>query len=108
MPVTAESLNEVELTDTSAVWFITWVGRATSTGCQYDSCPRVSHLGPAYVVLYRSAGGATMLFTIAVILLVLWLLGLVSGYTMGNFIYVLLVIALVLFVVGLVSGRRTV
>jgi uncharacterized membrane protein YtjA (UPF0391 family) len=53
-------------------------------------------------------GGATMLFTIAVILLVLWLLGLVSGYTMGNFIYVLLVIALVLFVVGLVSGRRTV
>jgi uncharacterized membrane protein YjdF len=50
----------------------------------------------------------TMLFTIAVILLVLWLLGLVSGYTMGNFIYVLLVIALVLFVVGLVSGRRVV
>jgi uncharacterized membrane protein YtjA (UPF0391 family) len=53
-------------------------------------------------------GGATMLFTIAVILLVLWLLGLVSGYTLGNFIYVLLVIALVLFVVGLLSGRRTV
>jgi hypothetical protein len=51
---------------------------------------------------------AMMLFTIAVILLVLWLLGLVSGYTLGNFIYVLLVIALVLFVVGLVSGRRTV
>ena len=49
-----------------------------------------------------------MLFTIAVILLVLWLLGMVSGYTLGNFIYVLLVIALVLFVVGLVSGRRTV
>jgi uncharacterized protein DUF5670 len=49
-----------------------------------------------------------MLFTIAVILLVLWLLGMVSGYTVGNFIYVLLVIALVLFVVGLVSGRRTV
>ena len=46
----------------------------------------------------------TMLFTIAVILLVLWLLGLVSGYTMGNFIYVLLVIALVLFVVG--PGQR--
>jgi hypothetical protein len=49
-----------------------------------------------------------MLFTIAVILLVLWLLGLVSGYTLGNFIYVLLVIAIVLFVVGLLSGRRTV
>lgn len=49
-----------------------------------------------------------MLYTIAVVLLVLWLLGMVSGYTIGNFIYVLLVIALVLFLVGLVSGRRTV
>ena len=49
-----------------------------------------------------------MLFTIAAVLLVLWLLGLVSGYTMGNFIYVLLVIALVLFVVGLFTGRRTI
>jgi hypothetical protein len=49
-----------------------------------------------------------MLFTIAVILLVLWLLGMVSGYTVGNFIYVLLVIALVLFVVGLVTPRRTI
>jgi hypothetical protein len=62
----------------------------------------------ARLVLSRVAGGRTMLFTIAVILLVLWLLGIVSGYTLGNFIYVLLVIALVLFVVGLVSGRRTV
>ena len=49
-----------------------------------------------------------MLFTIAVILLVLWLLGLISGYTMGNFIYVLLVIAIVLFLVRLLSGRRVV
>jgi hypothetical protein len=50
----------------------------------------------------------TMLYTIAVILLVLWLLGLVTGYTIGAFIHVLLVIAIVLFVVGLVSGRRVV
>ena len=49
-----------------------------------------------------------MLYTIAVSLLVLWLLGLVSGYTIGAFIHVLLVIAVVLFVVGLVSGRRVV
>jgi uncharacterized membrane protein YjdF len=49
-----------------------------------------------------------MLETIAVILLVLWLLGVVSGYTLGNFIYVLLVIAIVLFLVRLVSGRRVV
>jgi uncharacterized membrane protein YjdF len=47
-----------------------------------------------------------MLETIAIILIILWLLGLVSGYTMGNFIYVLLVIAIVLFLVRLISGRR--
>jgi len=49
-----------------------------------------------------------MLETIAIILIVLWLLGVVSGYTLGNFIYVLLVIAIVLFLVRLVSGRRVV
>jgi uncharacterized membrane protein YjdF len=47
----------------------------------------------------------TMLETIAIILIVLWLLGMVSGYTLGNFIYVLLVIAIVLFLVRLISGR---
>jgi hypothetical protein len=49
-----------------------------------------------------------MLETIAIILIVLWLLGMVSGYTLGNFIYVLLVVAIVLFLVRLVSGRRVV
>jgi hypothetical protein len=49
-----------------------------------------------------------MLDTIAIILIVLWLLGLVSGYTMGNFIYVLLAVAIVLFLVRLISGRRVV
>jgi len=47
-----------------------------------------------------------MLYTIAVFLLVVWLLGLVSGYVIGAFIHVLLVIAVVLFLVGFVSGRR--
>jgi len=49
-----------------------------------------------------------VLETIAIILLVLWLLGVVSGYTLGNFIYVLLVVAIVLFLVRLVSGRSVV
>jgi hypothetical protein len=49
-----------------------------------------------------------MLYTIAVILLVLWLLGFVSGYTIGSFIHVLLVIALVLLLVQFLSGRRVV
>jgi hypothetical protein len=46
--------------------------------------------------------------TIAIILIALWLLGMVSGYTMGTFIYILLVIAIVLFLVRLISGRRVV
>ena len=47
-----------------------------------------------------------MLETILIILLVLWLLGLVSSYTLGGFIHILLVIALVLFVVRLARGKR--
>jgi hypothetical protein len=47
-----------------------------------------------------------MLYTIAVILLIAWVLGLVGTYTIGAFLHVLLVIALVLFVVGLLTGRR--
>jgi hypothetical protein len=47
-----------------------------------------------------------MLYTIAVILLVLWLLGLVSGYTIGGFIHVLLVIALVMVLANFITGRR--
>ena len=47
-----------------------------------------------------------MLETIAIILIVLWLLGLVSSYTMGGFIHVLLVIALVVIVLRVLQGRR--
>jgi hypothetical protein len=47
-----------------------------------------------------------MLYTIAVILIVLWLLGLVTGYTMGAFIHVLLVIAVIMVLLSLISGRR--
>jgi uncharacterized protein DUF5670 len=48
-----------------------------------------------------------MLYTIAVILLIAWLLGLLGTFTVGPILHVLLVVALVLFVVGLLSGRRT-
>jgi hypothetical protein len=47
-----------------------------------------------------------MLYTIALILIVLWLLGLVTGYTMGSFIHVLLVIAVITVLLRLISGRR--
>ena len=56
----------------------------------------------------QAAKGKAMLYTIAVVLLILWLLGFVSGYTIGAFIHVLLVIALVLVLVQFLSGRRVV
>ena len=49
-----------------------------------------------------------MLWTIAMVLLVLWVLGLVSSYTMGGFIHLLLVIAVVVVLVRLIQGRRPV
>jgi hypothetical protein len=48
-----------------------------------------------------------MLWTIFVILLVLWLLGLVSSYTLGGFIHLLLVIAVVVLIINLIQGRRS-
>ncbi len=47
-----------------------------------------------------------MLYTIAVVLLILWVLGLVSSYTLGGFIHILLVFAVVMILVNLISGRR--
>lgn len=47
-----------------------------------------------------------MLYTLAVILLILWLLGMVGSYTLGGLIHILLVVALVMVVVNLISGRR--
>ncbi len=49
-----------------------------------------------------------MLYTIAVVMVVLWLLGIVTSYTMGGFIHVLLVIAVVVILVRLISGRSPV
>jgi len=49
-----------------------------------------------------------MLWTIAVVLLILWLLGLVTSYTMGGFIHVLLVVAIIIVLVRVIQGRRAV
>ena len=49
-----------------------------------------------------------MLYTIAVLLLVLWLLGLVSSFTLGGFIHILLVVAIVMILVNLITGRRAI
>ena len=78
----------------------------SSTAIMADLTPSTTGTYVAEHGLRGLEGG--MLETIAIILIVLWLLGLVSGYTMGNFIYVLLVIAIVLFLLRLISGRRVV
>jgi len=48
-----------------------------------------------------------MLYTVAVILIVLWLLGLVSSYTLGGFVHILLVVAVIMILVNFLSGRRS-
>ena len=48
-----------------------------------------------------------MLYTLALVMIVLWLLGLITSYTMGGFIHILLVVALVVLLVRLISGRKT-
>jgi hypothetical protein len=54
----------------------------------------------------RQTENQNMLYTIAVILLVLWLLGLVSSYTLGGFIHILIVVAVVIILVNFISGRK--
>ena len=68
---------------------------------------------PEIAQVNQSAGWKTekvdaMLYTIAVVLLILWLLGLVTSYTMGGFIHILLVIAIVLIVVRLIQGKKVI
>lgn len=69
---------------------------------------RVSlHFGAsAEVSLLFRRGGMKMLWTLVVILLILWLLGVVTSYSLGGVVHLLLVIAIVIIVVNLVTGRR--
>jgi len=56
----------------------------------------------------RSTKGNFMLYTIAMILLVLWLLGLITGTTMGGFVHILLVIAVVMILLRVIAGQKPV
>ena len=75
----------------------------------------LGHIGFFFRVRFRRAfcvagflKGFVMIWTIAVILLVLWLLGMVSSYTLGGFIHILLVVAVISVLVRLIQGRRVV
>jgi hypothetical protein len=63
-------------------------------------------LADRFPELHALEGGVKMLWTIVVILLVLWVLGLVTSYTMGGLIHVLLVIAIIVILVRVIQGRR--
>jgi hypothetical protein len=86
-------------------------GRATSRSRRASngelSLPEKASEGAA-AVKRLEPGRCDMLWTIFVILLVLWLLGVVSSYTLGGFIHLLLVVALVVLLIQLISGRRPV
>jgi hypothetical protein len=56
--------------------------------------------------LFFAKGKKKMLYTVAVVLLILWLLGLVSSYTIGGFIHILLVVAVAVILIRIISGRR--
>jgi len=70
--------------------------------------------GKAYGLLHHGSTrinvkrGIVMLYTVAVVLLILWLLGLVTSYTMGGFIHVLLVVAIVMVLLRVINGRSAV
>jgi len=66
----------------------------------------LAHGATGAPVSLKYAASIVMLETIAIILIVLWLLGLVSSYTMGGFIHILLVIAIVVVLVRLIGGRK--
>jgi uncharacterized protein DUF5670 len=86
--------------------------------CEYESREILDETAESEYWWWRSAGAAlstssqfkrkdrTMLWTIAVVLLALWLLGLVTAYTMGGFIHVLLVIAVIVVLMRIIQGRR--
>jgi hypothetical protein len=75
---------------------------STPQGARIGFSPWAGHEMNSYL-----KGRMTMLYTIAVVLLLVWLLGIAGTFTIGPLIHVLLIVALVLFVVGLLSGRRS-
>ena len=72
--------------------------------CQRDTGMSVTRGGTEFNSKHERI--IVMLYTIAVVLIVLWLLGLVSSYTMGGFVHILLVIAIVVVLLRIISGRK--
>jgi hypothetical protein len=81
-----------------------------AVGCSYaDSVCSIRSAGVAVTsinIYSKALKEITMLYTIAVVLVILWLIGLVSAYTLGGFIHILLVIAIVIVLLRVISGRK--
>jgi hypothetical protein len=73
-----------------------------------DSWTVLWHIGCASPMQVPYASGGNMLWTIVIILLVLWLLGLVSGYTLGGLLHILLIVAIIVVLIRVIQGRRPV
>jgi hypothetical protein len=82
-----------------------WANAQTPRSQKVTLAPLLGIAGTAGAAVLMK--GLIMLYTIAVVLLVLWVLGLVSAYTMGGFIHILLVVAVVMVLVNLIGGRRS-
>ena len=82
------------------------VGTTEAPDTSTDGWKSIPYQIPKYVVHNRR--NTTMFYTIAVVLVVLWLLGMVTSYTMGGFIHLLLVLAIIAILVRVISGRRLV
>jgi hypothetical protein len=74
-------------------------------GCGPNPPAQCGRVQAGIIIIRRSAG---MLWTIFVILLVLWLLGMVSSYTLGGYIHILLVVAIVVVLIRVIQGRNPV
>jgi hypothetical protein len=81
-------------------------GDFSRSACRLEGDEQQAVCGSAQRRAAEPIRSIDMLWTIAVILIVLWLLGLVSSYTLGGFIHILLVLAIVVILVNLIQGRR--
>lgn len=59
-----------------------------------------------YILIFQTKGNIKMLYTIAIVLLVLWAIGLLSSYTLGGFIHILLVIAIIAILLRIIRGKN--
>jgi hypothetical protein len=74
--------------------------------CAFSFPPSAGKQGKARMAWFKQREESAMLETLAIVLIILWLLGMISSYTLGGFVHVLLVVAVIMIIVRLIQGRR--